>query len=106
MEFILHFMYVVAIKDTRTWQGASPMELSMVGFWNLIILWLKVFVLVSSVHSEMPNVFAVAVTVAMAAGTIAVASAADWPFSSIHRHVRLGTLPADWSTPTDRRFVG
>lgn len=63
MEFILHFMYVVAIKDTRTWQGASPMELSMVGFWNLIIIWLKVFVLVSSVHSEIPNIFAVAVTV-------------------------------------------
>jgi len=59
----MHFMYVVAIKDTRTWLGASPMELSMVGFWNLIILWLKVFVLVSSVHSEIPNIFAVAVTV-------------------------------------------
>ena len=43
MEFILHFMYVVAIKDTQTWQGASPMELSMIGFWNLIV-WLKVFV--------------------------------------------------------------
>lgn len=63
MEFILHFIYVVAIKDTRTWQGASPMELSMVGFWNLIIVWLKVFVLVFPMHSEIPNIFAVAVTV-------------------------------------------
>jgi protein-cysteine N-palmitoyltransferase HHAT len=42
MEFILHFMYVVAIKDTKAWVGYSAAELSMVGFWNLIIVWLKV----------------------------------------------------------------
>ena len=47
MEVILHFMYLVAIKATRTWQGASLMELSMVGFWNLIIVWLKVLCLCS-----------------------------------------------------------
>ncbi|KAJ7930114.1 glycerol transporter [Mycena leptocephala] len=35
MEFILHFMYVVAIKDTKAW-------IAMIGFWNLIIVWLKV----------------------------------------------------------------
>lgn len=42
MEFILHFMYVVAIKDTKAWQGANAAELSMIGFWNLIVVWLKV----------------------------------------------------------------
>jgi len=42
MELILHFMYVVAIKDTRAWIGASPAQIAMVGFWNLIIVWLKV----------------------------------------------------------------
>ena len=42
MEFVLHFMYVVAIKDTGAWVGDSPFELSMIGFWNLIIMWLKV----------------------------------------------------------------
>ena len=42
MEFILHFMYVVAIKDTKAWQGTNAAELSMIGFWNLIIVWLKV----------------------------------------------------------------
>ena len=42
MEFILHSMYVVAIKDAHAWTGDSPFELSMVGFWNLIIVWLKV----------------------------------------------------------------
>ena len=39
------FMYVVAIKDTRAWVGASAAELSLIGFWNLIIVWLKVCVL-------------------------------------------------------------
>ena len=42
MEFILHYMYVVAIKDTNAWYGDSVAQLSMVGFWNLIIVWLKV----------------------------------------------------------------
>ena len=42
MEYILHFMYVVAIKDTKSWAGDSPAEIAMIGFWNLIIVWLKV----------------------------------------------------------------
>lgn len=45
MEVVLHSMYVVAIKDESrrgAWEGASPMEVSMVGFWNLIVVWLKV----------------------------------------------------------------
>ena len=42
MELILHFMYVVATKDSAAWQGDTPFELSMIGFWNLIIVWLKV----------------------------------------------------------------
>lgn len=42
MEFILHFMYVVAIKDTKAWVGDSAAQLSMIGLWNLIIVWLKV----------------------------------------------------------------
>ncbi|PWN54340.1 hypothetical protein IE53DRAFT_308466 [Violaceomyces palustris] len=42
MELILHFIYVNAIKDSKAWQGATPLELSMIGFWNLIIVWLKV----------------------------------------------------------------
>lgn len=42
MEFVLHYMYVNAIKNARAWLGDSPMELSMIGFWNLIFVWLKV----------------------------------------------------------------
>jgi D-alanyl-lipoteichoic acid acyltransferase DltB (MBOAT superfamily) len=41
MEFILHFMYVVAMKDTKAWRGASPAEIGLIGFWNLMIVWLK-----------------------------------------------------------------
>ena len=42
LEYILHFMYVVAIKDTKAWVGDSPAEIAMIGFWNLIVVWLKV----------------------------------------------------------------
>jgi hypothetical protein len=42
MELLLHFMYVVAIKDARAWAGDSVAEVCMVGFWNLIVVWLKV----------------------------------------------------------------
>lgn len=41
-EFVLHYMYMVAIKDTKAWDGSSAAELSLIGFWNLIIVWLKV----------------------------------------------------------------
>ncbi|TFK87175.1 MBOAT-domain-containing protein [Polyporus arcularius HHB13444] len=44
LEFILHFMYVVAIKDRKAWGGYSAAELCMVGFWNLIVVWLKLLV--------------------------------------------------------------
>jgi hypothetical protein len=35
-------MYVVAIKDTNSWIGDSPAEIAMIGFWNLMVIWLKV----------------------------------------------------------------
>ena len=43
MELVLHYMYMVAIKDAKAWAGFSAAELSLVGFWNLIIVWLKVW---------------------------------------------------------------
>ena len=42
METMLHTLYVVAIKDTSAWDGDSPAELSMIGLWNLVVVWLKV----------------------------------------------------------------
>ncbi|KAJ7594897.1 MBOAT, membrane-bound O-acyltransferase family-domain-containing protein [Mycena floridula] len=44
MEMILHFMYVVAIKDRKAWEGDTPAQISMIGFWNLIIVWLKLLI--------------------------------------------------------------
>jgi len=44
MEVILHCMYVVAIKDTKAWDGDTTYELSMIGFWNFSILWLKLLI--------------------------------------------------------------
>lgn len=49
MELILHYIYVVAIKDSSAWVGDSPLEISMIGFWNLIVVWLKVKFLYFSV---------------------------------------------------------
>jgi D-alanyl-lipoteichoic acid acyltransferase DltB (MBOAT superfamily) len=42
METLLHVMHVVAIKDAHAWSGMTPSQLSMIGFWNLIFVWLKV----------------------------------------------------------------
>ena len=42
MEILLHFIYVVALKDAKAWRGLGPGELAVVGFWNLIVVWLKV----------------------------------------------------------------
>ncbi|KAF7972237.1 hypothetical protein HWV62_18648 [Athelia sp. TMB] len=41
MELVLHYMYMVAIKDAKAWKNDTPFELSMIGLWNLIIVWLK-----------------------------------------------------------------
>jgi D-alanyl-lipoteichoic acid acyltransferase DltB (MBOAT superfamily) len=42
MEIILHYTYVVAISKTRAWEGSSPFQLSMISYFNLQIIWLKV----------------------------------------------------------------
>ena len=38
MEWMLHNFHVVAIKDAHAWTGDTPFELSMIGFWNLIVV--------------------------------------------------------------------
>ena len=42
MEVMLHFIYVVAISKSKAWDGLTPFELSLVGFFNLEYIWLKV----------------------------------------------------------------
>ncbi|KAL8847988.1 MAG: hypothetical protein Q9221_006950 [Calogaya cf. arnoldii] len=42
MEVMLHFLYVVAIsKSQPTWEIYTPFQLSMLGYFNLHIIWLK-----------------------------------------------------------------
>lgn len=44
MEFILHFMYVVAVSKTKAWDGDTPFQLSMLGMFNLNVIWLKLLI--------------------------------------------------------------
>ncbi|KAI9854879.1 MAG: glycerol transporter, partial [Pleopsidium flavum] len=42
MEIMLHFIYAVAISKAQpAWQVYSPFQLSMLGYFNLHIIWLK-----------------------------------------------------------------
>ncbi|KAL8924923.1 MAG: hypothetical protein Q9208_003806 [Pyrenodesmia sp. 3 TL-2023] len=42
MEVMLHFLYAVAIsKSQPAWQVYTPFQLSMLGYFNLHIIWLK-----------------------------------------------------------------
>ncbi len=42
MEVMLHFIYVVAISKAQpAWEVYSPFQLSMIGYFNLHIIWLK-----------------------------------------------------------------
>ena len=44
MEFILHFAYVVAVSKTKAWEGDSPFQISMIGLFNLNIIYLKLLI--------------------------------------------------------------
>lgn len=42
MELVLHFLYAVAIsKSNPDWNSYSPFQLSMLGYFNLHVIWLK-----------------------------------------------------------------
>ncbi|KAI9139714.1 MBOAT, membrane-bound O-acyltransferase family-domain-containing protein [Paraphysoderma sedebokerense] len=45
LELFLHIFHVVAISKTRAWTGMTPFEISMVGYFNLKIIWLKLSVI-------------------------------------------------------------
>lgn len=44
MEFILHFTYVVAVSKTKAWENDTPFQISMIGLFNLNIIWLKLLI--------------------------------------------------------------
>jgi D-alanyl-lipoteichoic acid acyltransferase DltB (MBOAT superfamily) len=48
MELVLHYFYVVAISKTGhthdSWSSDTPFQLSMIGYFNLHIIWLKLLI--------------------------------------------------------------
>ncbi|KAI7903660.1 MBOAT, membrane-bound O-acyltransferase family-domain-containing protein [Cokeromyces recurvatus] len=46
MELTLHYLYVVAISKAQAWNEAhnSPLELCMIGYFNLVIIWMKLLI--------------------------------------------------------------
>ncbi|SSD58682.1 related to Glycerol uptake protein 1 [Saccharomycodes ludwigii] len=44
MEFLLHFVYVVAASKTHAWDNDTPFQLAMVGLFNLNLIWLKLLI--------------------------------------------------------------
>ncbi|ORX97731.1 MBOAT-domain-containing protein [Basidiobolus meristosporus CBS 931.73] len=45
MEILLHCFYVVSISKAKAWSGFSPLEMGMVGYLNLKLIWLKLFII-------------------------------------------------------------
>lgn len=44
MEFVLHYMYVTAISQTRAWENDTPFQISMIALFNLNVIWLKLLI--------------------------------------------------------------
>lgn len=44
MEFVLHYTHVVAVQQTRAWEGDTSAEITMIGFFSLIVIWLKLMI--------------------------------------------------------------
>jgi hypothetical protein len=45
MEIIIHLFWVIAIKDTKSWKGFSPLEIYSMGYLNLVHIWLKLLII-------------------------------------------------------------
>ena len=44
MELVLHYIYVVAMSKAKAWSNLTPMQISMLGYFNLHIIWLKLLI--------------------------------------------------------------
>ncbi|KAJ3092646.1 glycerol transporter [Quaeritorhiza haematococci] len=44
MEAMLHLFYVVSISKERAWDGFTPFQISMIGYFNLKLIWLKLLI--------------------------------------------------------------
>jgi D-alanyl-lipoteichoic acid acyltransferase DltB (MBOAT superfamily) len=45
MEIMIHAFHVIAISKARAWNGFTPFQITMVGFWSLKHIWLKLTVI-------------------------------------------------------------
>ncbi|KAJ1972015.1 glycerol transporter [Dimargaris xerosporica] len=45
MECMQHLFYVVAISHAHAWTGYSPFQMSMIGYFNLKFIWLKLMII-------------------------------------------------------------
>jgi D-alanyl-lipoteichoic acid acyltransferase DltB (MBOAT superfamily) len=53
METMMHFMYVVAIKNNHGWRHFGPFQTYTLGYFNLKMIWLKVILIdLASHHLE------------------------------------------------------
>ncbi|SCU93296.1 LADA_0G02322g1_1 [Lachancea dasiensis] len=44
MEAVLHYIYAVAVSKAKAWDGDTPFQISMIGLFNLNIVWLKLLI--------------------------------------------------------------
>ncbi|KAG0306124.1 glycerol transporter [Dissophora globulifera] len=45
MEFTNHYMYMVAISKHQAWEGDPILQICMIGFFNLVLIWLKLLII-------------------------------------------------------------
>lgn len=45
LDLMLHYLYVVAIKDNRTWMDFSALDFASLAYWNLTVVWLKLLII-------------------------------------------------------------
>ncbi|OAQ30302.1 MBOAT-domain-containing protein [Linnemannia elongata AG-77] len=45
MEFVNHYMYMVAISKTQAWDNDTILQIAMIALFNLVLIWLKLLII-------------------------------------------------------------
>lgn len=45
MEFVNHYMYMVAISKTQAWDDDTILQIAMIALFNLVLIWLKLLII-------------------------------------------------------------
>ncbi|KAF9352877.1 glycerol transporter [Mortierella sp. NVP85] len=45
MEFVMHYMHMVAISKRQAWDNDPILQICMIGLFNLILIWLKLMII-------------------------------------------------------------